>query len=189
MTRTNPWLLVLLGLAGGVVTWAIEVWLTSAGGGSLVPSFAFAITLIVMALVVLAIAWPVRRYTAALRKADAAREASLRSTSSAKKDALLGDADAAAREVAKLRVDPFRATFAVALAKAASLAGSVFLGGSIAVMVWLTTRTVMGAGVTESVVAAAASALLVIAGFVAESWCSLPPDSREGSPAATSKAD
>ncbi|KAB1640841.1 DUF3180 domain-containing protein [Gulosibacter chungangensis] len=179
MTRTNPWLLVLLAIAGGVVTWAIEVWLTSTGGGSLVPSIAFAITLIVMAVVVLAIAWPVRRYTAALRKADAAREASLRSTSNAKKDASFEDADAATREVAKLRVDPFRATFAVALAKAASLAGSVFLGGSAAVIVWLTSRTVMGSGVTEAVIAAVASALLVIAGLIAESWCSLPPSRGE----------
>ncbi|MDJ1370971.1 DUF3180 domain-containing protein [Gulosibacter molinativorax] len=171
MTRTNPWLLVLLAVAGGAITWAIEAWLTSSGSGSLVPSIAFAITLVVMAAVVLAIAWPVRRYTAALRRADAARDKAKRV-----KDASTQDAESAAREVAKYRVDPFRATFAVALAKAASLAGSVFVGGSAAVVAWLTSRTVIGDGVVEAVIALIASALLVVAGLIAESWCSLPPE-------------
>lgn len=178
MSRTNPWLLVLLALAGGVVTWAFEVWLTATGSGSLVPSIAFAVTLAVMAVVVLAVAWPVRRYTAALRRLDAASDAASRG-----RDAAGGDTEAAAREVARLRVDPFRATFAVALAKAVSLAGSVFLGGSAAVLLWLASRTVVGDGVAESVVALVASVLLVVAGLVAESWCSLPPDRGEGTQA------
>lgn len=180
MTRTNPWLLVLLGIAGGVVTWAAEVWLTSTGGGSLLPSIAFAITLVAIAVVVLAFAWPVRRYTSALRKADADRDAARRQG----KDAVGRDAEAAARDVAKYRVDPFRATFAVALAKSASLAGSVFFGGAVAVLAWLTSRTVIGAGVAETVTALVAAGLLVIAGLIAESWCSLPPENGESASAA-----
>ncbi|SJM59684.1 DUF3180 family protein [Gulosibacter sp. 10] len=168
MTRTNPWLLVLFALAGGAVTWAIETWLTAAGARLFVPAPPFGITLLVMAVVVLVVAWPVRRYTQALRRALDAR------AEPGGEDA--AKSEAAAREAARLRVDPFWATFAVALAKAGSMAGSLFAGCGAAVIAWLATRTVVGGGVAEPVFAAVASAALVVAGLVAESWCALPPD-------------
>ncbi|MGO1544806.1 MAG: DUF3180 domain-containing protein [Gulosibacter sp.] len=177
MTRTNPWLLLLLVLAGGAVGWAAETWLTSNGSGTLLPSMPFSITLLGLAVVVLAIAWPVRRYTVAVRKANEALDRSHRHGNGA---AETQDAQAAAREVSRLRVDPFRATFAVALAKASSLAGSLFMGGSAAALTWLLTRTVVGSGVAESVFATIAAAVLVIAGIIAESWCVLPPEDGEG---------
>lgn len=165
MTRTNPWLLVLWFLAAGVVTWAVQSWVTSGNRATVLPSIAFGVTLALIGAVALALAWPVRRYTAAIRRAQADHA---------------GDDDPAWREVARRRVDPARATLALALAKASSLGGSIFSGGCAATVLWIVSRTVIGAGLPLAVFSLVCAVVLLVAGLVAESWCALPPDTGAG---------
>lgn len=173
MTRSNPLTLVLVALAGGVAAWAFEVWLVTSGAAAFAPSPAFGITLLVLALAVLAVAWPVRRYTAGIR---AARDAEERARDALAESPERAAADAAGRDAAKRRVNPFRAVYALAFAKASSLAGSIFAGAMLGAVAFLLTRTVIGSGVPAAVFSTVAALVLVIAGLVAESWCVLPPD-------------
>ena len=176
MTRSNPLTLLLAAVAAGVVAWAFEGWLVSSGAAAFSPSPAFGITLLVIAIVVLAFAWPVRRYTAGLR---AARDARMRAERTLVGSPERAAAEAAARDASQRRVDPFRAVQALALAKASSLAGAIFAGAALGVLVFLLTRTVIGDGVAATVFSGVAALVLVAAGLIAESWCALPPDGGE----------
>lgn len=90
------------------------------------------------------------------------------------------------RRVPGARVDPFYATRVVILAKASSLGGALLAGGGIAIVTHLLTRSVVpGVGSIAMAVSAAVGAiLLLVAGLVAEHWCTIPPDDDEhpGSP-------
>lgn len=161
-SRTNPFLLALYALAAGVVMWAVETWLTASGAAVFVPSVLLGVTFLVLAAAALALGWPVRRYTRALRRVhDAARGRD--------------DVTALSRDAAAKRVPGERATFALAFAKAVALAGSIFAGAAAAVSLYLTTRTVTGDRVFESLVTVVAAIILVVAGLIVESWCVLPP--------------
>jgi hypothetical protein len=79
-------------------------------------------------------------------------------------------------------LDPFYATRVVLLAKSTTVAGSLFLGAALGVGVFFLTRPV----VTEETLWASAGALvgailLTGTGLAAERWCTLPPDSTQGS--------
>ena len=79
-------------------------------------------------------------------------------------------------------LDPFYATRVVLLAKSTTVAGALFLGAALGVGMFFLTRPV----VTEETLWASAGALLgsillTISGITAERWCTLPPDSTEGS--------
>jgi uncharacterized membrane protein (DUF485 family) len=166
MTRTSPWRLVLLFVAAAVVMWALQSWITAGGSATLVPSIPFGVTLVVIGAVALALAWPVRRYTQALREANEAH----------RRDAGRREDTRAEDSAHWRRVDSQRATFALALAKASSLGGSIFAGACAATVLWLASRTVVGAGMPIAVFSLVCAALLLIAGVIAESWCALPPD-------------
>lgn len=79
-------------------------------------------------------------------------------------------------------LDPFYATRVVLLAKSTTVAGALFLGAALGVGVFFLTRPV----VTEDTLWASVWALLgaivlMSSGIAAERWCTLPPDSTEGS--------
>ena len=78
----------------------------------------------------------------------------------------------------KVRVDPFYATRVVLLAKASSMVGALFVGGATAMVGFLVSRSVVpGVGsVTMSIAAVVGAVVLLVAGLVAEWWCTLPPD-------------
>ena len=165
--RTNPWMLVLLAAAGGIAMWAVEVLLTTSGNASFVPLWPFGAMLAAIAVALVAIAWPVRVYTRALRRfADAAAE----HQSESRLAELRRDA------VAK-RVDPFQATRVLALARACSHAAALLGGGCVGVILWLVTRSVVPTSIWEAIADAAGAIGLLVAGLVVESWCMLPPDS------------
>lgn len=164
MKRSSAWQLLLLAAAAAVVSWVAEVLLTGGGRGSFVPLPAFGVTLVILAIVALALAWPVRAYTTRLRRAQRDESAD-----TAHRDALL-------RAASARRPEPRMALLALAFAKASTLAGALFSGASAAVVVWLLTRTIVAGQVGEAVFALIASVLLLIAGLLAESWCSLPPE-------------
>jgi|GEM_PF-512769 len=200
MTRTRPATLVLLAVAGGVVAWAVQSWLVSDARPMAIPPYVFAITLVLVAIVVLVLAWPVRQYTQRLRRAldaeRAAREGRAlrgddydgfgdRDPGSADAEGRASGADALAgaharadRAAKERRVNPFQAVRVLALARASSLAGSMLAGATAGTLLFVLTRTfIPEQAVWQSGTALAASVVLVIAGLVAESWCSLPPES------------
>lgn len=171
--RTSPLALLLLALACAGGAWAVESWLVSAGRAIVVAPMTLPITLSVTAIVLLALAWPIRRYTRAL--AEARRHLDERSRSGG------GDGDdARGAELAKAamdrRVPPQRAVMVLAFAKASSLTGALIGGSSAGALMFLLTRTVVtGSSVPEAACATIAAALLLAAGLTAESWCALPP--------------
>ncbi len=61
MTRTAPWTLVALGVAGLVVGWLLELFLASTGAAVVVPPYPLAAVLVVLAVAIVAAAIPVRR--------------------------------------------------------------------------------------------------------------------------------
>jgi 4-hydroxybenzoate polyprenyltransferase len=87
----------------------------------------------------------------------------------------------AVRDRENHRVDPFYATRVVVLAKASSIAGSLIFGATIAITVYLLTRTVVaGVGsIFTSGVAVLGSVILLVCGLIGENMCSIPPDDRD----------
>ncbi|MFK4728793.1 DUF3180 domain-containing protein [Agromyces mediolanus] len=79
------------------------------------------------------------------------------------------------------RVDPFHAMRVAVLAKACSLSGALVAGFGIGITIFLLTRTVVPQAGTVWLAAATAigAALLLVAGLVAEHFCTLPPDDHE----------
>lgn len=61
MTRTRPATLVLLAVAGGAFGWLVEMMLVAMGSRAVVPPLTLTFTLVVLAAVALALAWPVRQ--------------------------------------------------------------------------------------------------------------------------------
>ncbi len=61
MTRTNPLHLVLLVGFGGIIMWGIETMLAASGRAVLVPPFTLGVALVLIGVVVVLMALPVRR--------------------------------------------------------------------------------------------------------------------------------
>ncbi len=162
MTRTRPGLLVLLALGAGVVTIALQLGLAAVGLSKIVPQVTLAVTLVLIAVVVVVLALPVRRATHVPPERPG---------------------DATPR---RPRVDPFYATRVVLIAKASAVAGALLGGVAVGLVAELLVRPVSAA---SSVWAGAAmlvgSVLLLVAGLLAESWCVLPPDDDEKPTAAS----
>jgi hypothetical protein len=85
------------------------------------------------------------------------------------------------RGVAGARVDPFYATRVVMLAKASSLSGALLAGAGLGVVGYLLTRSVLppGGSIATAAATAVGAILLLVAGLVAEHWCTIPPDDDE----------
>jgi hypothetical protein len=61
VTRTNPLHLVLLVAFGGVLTWLLETTLAASGRAVLIPPFTLAVALVLIGIMVVMMALPVRR--------------------------------------------------------------------------------------------------------------------------------
>lgn len=87
----------------------------------------------------------------------------------------------AVRDRENHRVDPFYATRVVILAKASSIAGSLLFGGTVAILVFFLTRSVVAVvgSIFTSGSAAVGSLVLLVCGLVAENMCSIPPEDKE----------
>ncbi|WP_223587152.1 DUF3180 domain-containing protein [Microbacterium sp. OVT16B] len=83
-----------------------------------------------------------------------------------------------------IRIDPFRATRAVTLARASSLLGAIMAGFGAGLLVFLLSRPIdPQVGSTVAMIALIASAVvLVIASLIAEQFCTLPKDPDDSEP-------
>lgn len=175
MTSTNPFVLVLAALAGLTIGWAFETWLVGSGSAAFVPSPVLGVTLVLIALAVLVYAWPVRRYTLKLREAERERQRAAELGPVPAAEVARQAAAAAERAATSRRVNPFRAVYALAAAKAASLVGALFLGFTGGTALWLFSRTVVSAGAGVALFSTVCAGVLLGAGLIAEHWCKLPP--------------
>ncbi|KQQ65108.1 DUF3180 domain-containing protein [Microbacterium sp. Leaf320] len=83
-----------------------------------------------------------------------------------------------------VRIDPFRATRAVTLARASSLVGAIMAGFGAGLLVFLLSRPVdPPVGSTVAMLALIGSAIvLVVAALIAEQFCILPKDPDDSEP-------
>jgi hypothetical protein len=83
----------------------------------------------------------------------------------------------AVRSKVRVHVDPFRAMRVAVLAKACSLVGALLTGTGIGIVVYVLTRPIPATSdvIWPSVVAAVSAVILLVAGLIAEYFCSLPP--------------
>lgn len=157
MTRTRPALVAFLALGSAVLAIALQLGLAAVGLSKIVPQVTLSATLVLIAVVVIVLALPVRRATRA-------REGS----------------------ATPPRVDPFYATRVVLIAKASSVAGALLGGAAVGLVVELLIRPVSMAGsVWAGAAMVVGAVLLLVAGLLAESWCALPPDDEEKPPVGT----
>lgn len=75
------------------------------------------------------------------------------------------------------RVDPFRAMRIALLAKASSLSGTLLLGVGLGIVAYILTRSVVPAvaSLWLAIGMAVGAAVLLVAGLVAEHFCTIPP--------------
>ncbi|KAB1659038.1 DUF3180 domain-containing protein [Pseudoclavibacter sp. CFCC 11306] len=134
--------------------WAGQASLVQLGQRQLLPPWTLPGALIVIALVVLGMAWRVRSRTRA-------RDRELREHGSSNVEA----------------IDPFFATRALLLAKASSVSASGLSGVFVGLLIFalIPPATPSASIVLPLVVTAGASLVLAICGVVAELWCRLPP--------------
>lgn len=107
--------------------------------------FSLAITLVLISVLTLALAWPIRQRLRGKRTQP---------------------------------LDMLHAGRVSALAKTTSLVGGIMLGVTIGFVYFFLTRAVIPEFpiLAPALVAVAGSVIMVIAGLVAERWCTLPPD-------------
>ena len=145
MKRSQATGLLAVLLIGLVIGFLIEIAFAASGSPIVVPPVTLPLTLILLAVVVVGLAWRVRQGT---------------------------------RRKALRRIDPFWAMRVAVLSKATSLSASLLLGGSLGIVLYILTRSVVPA-VTSlwlAIGTAIGGAVMLTAGLVAEDFCTLPPD-------------
>ena len=145
MKRSQATGLLAVLLIGLVIGFLIEIAFAASGSPIVVPPVTLPLTLILLAVVVVGLAWRVRQGT---------------------------------RRKALRRIDPFWAMRVAVLSKATSLSASLLLGGSLGIVLYILTRSVVPA-VTSlwlAIGTAIGGAVMLTAGLVAEYFCTLPPD-------------
>jgi hypothetical protein len=145
MKRTRATSLIGLGVVGVVVGFLTELAAAAMGVAVFIPPLTLPITLVAVAIIIVAFAVPIRR--------------SVRGRSSR-------------------RIDPFQATRIVVLAKACGLSGALLTGAGIGILAYLLSRDVIpgGTAILQTALGTAGALVLLVAGLVAESFCSLPPE-------------
>ncbi|WP_295127082.1 DUF3180 domain-containing protein [uncultured Leifsonia sp.] len=145
MRRTRPTSLIGLGVLGVVIGFLAELASSGMGVAVFVPPLTLPITLVAVAIIVVAFAVPIRR---------------------------------AVRGRSSRRIDPFQAMRIVVFAKACSLSGALLTGAGSGILLYLLTRDVLPASnaIVLTALGTAGAIILLIAGLIAEFFCTLPPD-------------
>jgi hypothetical protein len=146
MKHTSPALLFALALFGGAAGFGLQTILAAMGMPKVRPEYTLALSLVLIAVLLVLLAVPVRR---AVRSAGGP---------------------------VRRRVDPFYATRVVLLAKAGSIAGALLSGASVGLLVDLLLRGSPNSDtLTRILVDLAGGVLLLAGGLVAEYLCRVPP--------------
>jgi hypothetical protein len=155
--RTRATTLVGLGFLGAVAGVIVQYLLPATGLPKLRPEYSLAVTLVLIALVVVVLAIPVRR---------------------------------AVRGLTQGPIDPFYATRVAVLAKASSLSGALLTGVAAGLVIEVFTRS--GSSTADSYVRVFATLVgaiaLLVAGLLAEFFCSVPPRGDDDDPAGPAEA-
>ena len=148
MTRTRATTLIGLGVVGLVVGFLGELAAAGTGLAVFIPPLTLPITLVAVAVIIVAFAVPIRR---------------------------------AVRGRSSRRIDPFQATRIVVLAKACSLSGALLTGAGAGILIYILTRDVLPASnaILLTSLGTAGAVILLVAGLVAEFFCTLPPDDKD----------
>ena len=173
MRLTRPSHLLAVALVAGAATW-IASSLLDPDGTALRLTWWIPAALLVVAGAVVATGWPVRRLTRAVRRED--EQGSAPRGPRGGLDPVPAPAGAA-RLSDRYRVDPRRATQALALARASAFAGAALAGGYAAIALLTVPTAVVEPRVERLAVAGVAvlaSVVLAVAGVVVERWCRLP---------------
>ncbi len=151
MKRTRPTSLIGLGVLGVAVGFLIELAASGMGIAVFVPSLTLPITLVAVAIIIVAFAIPIRR---------------------------------AVRGRSSRRIDPFQAMRIVVFAKACSLSGALLTGVGAGILLYLLTRDVLPASnaVLLTALGTAGAVILLVAGLIAEFFCTLPPEDEDDDP-------
>ncbi|QNE36790.1 DUF3180 domain-containing protein [Leifsonia shinshuensis] len=151
MKRTRATSLIGLAVLGVVVGFLGEFAAAGSGVAVFVPPLTLPITLVAVAIIVVAFAIPIRR---------------------------------AVRGRSSRRIDPFQAMRIVVFAKACSLSGALLTGAGVGILLYVLTRDVLPASnaVLLTALGTAGAVILLIAGLVAEFFCTLPPDDKDDDP-------
>lgn len=159
MNRSTPAPLIVLAVIGMVVATLVQAGLAAMSQPKLRPELSLGVTLVLVAVAVIALAIPVHRAT---------------------------------RGNPQHRVDPFYATRVVVLAKATALAGALFTGFGLGLVVELFMRASSpGFDPYARVLSVLVGGIILLAGaLIAERLCVVPPagdddpDAGTGAPAA-----
>ena len=145
MKRSQATGLLAVLLIGLVIGFLLEIAFAASGTPIIVPPITLPLTLTMLAVVVVSLAWRVRQGT---------------------------------RRKALRRIDPFWAMRVAVLSKATSLAAALLLGGSLGIVLYILTRSVVPAvsSLWLALGTAIGAAVMLAAGLVAEHFCTLPPD-------------
>ena len=151
MNRTRATSVIGLAVLGLVVGFLGELAASGTGIAVFIPPLTLPITLVAVAIIVVAFAIPIRR---------------------------------AVRGRSSRRIDPFQATRIVVLAKACSLTGALLTGAGAGILIYILTRDVLPASnaVLLTSLGTGAAVILLVAGLVAEFFCTLPPDDKDDDP-------
>ena len=154
MSRTKPFVLVLLAVAGAVVLFGAETVLVRLGEPQFTPPITLGVALAFIGVILPVLAWPIRQST---RVTDGAPRAAT--------------------------VNPFYATRVLLLAKAGALTGSILAGAGAGVLLFVTTRAVIPpTPVVLAVVTVVGGLVLTGGSLLAERWCQIPPPANDTSP-------
>lgn len=162
MRRTSPLLLAVAAVLGAGSGFLVDQALTAAGRPSFTPATMLPILLVLLGVILILLALPIRR---AIRSRGVPAEA--------------------VQGAPPQPVNPFRALRVAILAKASSIVGAVVGGVGVGLLAFLLSRPVPPPlGSTGAVVATVvAAAILVAAALVAENMCIIRKDDDDEPPA------
>lgn len=149
MKHTSASNVLLAIVVGATAGYLLQLLFVSGGLAMLIPPITLPATVVIAAVAVVVMAWPIRK---------------------------------AIRGTRQRPVNSLYASRVVVLAKASTLSGAILLGFTAGLALFVFTRPVTPITSTTVILIASiiSSLLLLIAGLVAERFCTLPPDDTEG---------
>ena len=158
MKPTRIRTLLALALAAGIAGYFYLQFTVQAGFHLPLTSTSFSFSLSIASIAVIFLARPIMKYKSELKKFIEQKT-----------------------KIAPKRVDPFYAVRILALAKAASLAASIFAGWQFGTLTGqLLQPIVANDSLAPTIFAAVSSLVLLAAGLIVEQICKLPGDSGDG---------